>query len=323
MKILSSRDIYAFLKSELSEFRYEYNISVPKNRQISSDWPGETNPQILVKMAIPLFIFAATVSRSLRDWRQGRHPDKKLVDILKYETRSQTSKLDATYYPILGQLLIDLSELDRDDRVRDFRQIVGPIIVLASPLSTASLSRLLTIPKLDIDSELDLLHSVLDIPFDGDTDAPVKLLHLSFRDFLVDPKKREKRETNRFWIDEEKTHERLLEKCLKLLSEGEYHLRKYFYAQQIPGSRLTDIDKQNILDHLPPEVQYACLYWVYHFKGSQRRVQDGDEIHQFLERHLLHWIETLSLIRRVSESIGMIGELQSMTDVSNLVILYL
>ncbi len=90
----------------------------------------------------------------------------------------------------------------------------------------------------------------------------------------------------------------------------------------MPGRRRTDIDKQIILAHLPLEIQYACLYWVYHLKGSKRRVRDGDEIHRFLERYLLHWLEALSLIGRVSESVGMIDELQSMTDVSYPAILY-
>jgi hypothetical protein len=138
-------DIHIFLESELSEFRGKYNNFVSKDRQLSSDWPGQRNLQILVKMAIPLFIFAATISRFLRDWKGGRHPDKKLEDIFKYQTRSQTSKLDATYAPVLDQLLIDLSRLAQDDRTTHFREIVGPIIVLANPLSSGSLSRLLGI----------------------------------------------------------------------------------------------------------------------------------------------------------------------------------
>jgi hypothetical protein len=90
----------------------------------------------------------------------------------------------------------------------------------------------------------------------------------------------------------------------------------------MPGKPRADIDKQTILACLPLEVQYACLYWVYHLKGSKRRVRDGDEIHRFLERYLLHWLEALSLIGRVSESVGMIDELRSMTNVSYPVILY-
>lgn len=87
-------------------------------------------------------------------------------------------------------MFIGFEDSDRDDVTGKFKEIIASIVVLDTPLSTTSLSRLLGIPKRDIDTRLDLLHSVLNIP--SDTNAPVKLLHLSFRDFLVDPKKRDK-----------------------------------------------------------------------------------------------------------------------------------
>jgi hypothetical protein len=309
-KDIIEHDIHTFLEFELSNFRGKYNNLVPKDRQLSSDWPGKTNLQILVRMAVPLFIFAKTISRFLGDWKGGRHPDKKLNDILKYQTRSQTSKLDATYAPVLDQLLIDLSGPAQENRARQFREIVGPIIILANPLSTISLSRLLEIDKLDVDSELDLLHSVLDIP--SNPGMPIKLLHLSFRDFLVDPKKCD---NNPFWVSEIKTHEKLMTKCLDLLLK---HLKKDICRLQIPGKTRASLDKQTILNCLPSEVQYACLYWVYHLKESEGVIRDGDQIEYFLERHFLHWLEALSLIGRLSESIGMIDNLLAVVDVSNL-----
>ncbi|KAI0388200.1 WD40-repeat-containing domain protein [Xylariaceae sp. FL0594] len=57
-------------------------------------------------MAIPLFIFAATACRFLADSRTGT-PDMNLRRILEYETRSQESRIDATYLPVLNQLLAD------------------------------------------------------------------------------------------------------------------------------------------------------------------------------------------------------------------------
>ncbi|RYP48397.1 hypothetical protein DL768_005716 [Monosporascus sp. mg162] len=55
----------------------------------------KANVLILVEMAIPLFIFAATACRFLADRRNGT-PDTKLRKILEQKTRSQKSKLDAT-----------------------------------------------------------------------------------------------------------------------------------------------------------------------------------------------------------------------------------
>jgi hypothetical protein len=54
-------DISLFLVNELGRIRGEYNADRSDGQQLASDWPGRANTQTLVKMAIPLFIFATTV----------------------------------------------------------------------------------------------------------------------------------------------------------------------------------------------------------------------------------------------------------------------
>ena len=46
-------------------------------------WPGPTNPQILAKRAVPLFIFAKTVCMFVEDRGFG-DPKEQLNKILKY-----------------------------------------------------------------------------------------------------------------------------------------------------------------------------------------------------------------------------------------------
>src|SRR2546423_44602 len=196
-------DISEFLKHKLAEIRDE--------RSLSGDWPGERKIQVLVNMAIPLFIFAATVCRFVGD--PNWDPEKRLAIVLEYQTASQASKLDKTYLPILNQLVVEQDESEKTILATEFREGVGSIILLADPLSTASLASLLDIPKIDVDRRLDLLHSVLNVPINQD--SPVRLLHLSFRDFLVNPKKCGK---SQFWVDERKTHEMIVSKCLQLMS---------------------------------------------------------------------------------------------------------
>src|SRR5205814_9976618 len=120
------------------------------------------NVQILVSMAIPLFTFAATVCRFLADRKCS--PDKQLNKVMAYQTRSQESKLDATYLPVLAQQLAGLSAREKDAVLEEFQTIIGSIVLLASPLSAASLASVLGIDRRDIDNRLDLLHSVLSVP---------------------------------------------------------------------------------------------------------------------------------------------------------------
>jgi hypothetical protein len=301
-------DISAFLKDEFAKIRDDCNCSRTPDSSLLLDWPGDRTIQALAKMATPLFIFAATVCRFVGDHRWD--PEEQLATVLKYQTTSQASTLDRTYLPVLDRLLIDLTDSQKERLTEEFREIVGSIVILADPLSVSSLARLLGIPKKTIDRRLDSLHSVLSIP--ANQDSPVRLLHLSFRDFLLDVEKRGK---SPFWVDERETHETIAIKCLELMSQPQC-LREDICELETPGKLRTKIDSQTIDRRLPADVRYACRHWVYHLENNNRPIRDQDRVHIFLREHFLHWLEALSLIGKISESIPLIHTLQLLFPVS-------
>jgi hypothetical protein len=301
-------DISAFLEHELAIIRDDYNKSVKSNRrQLPADWPGQTNIQILVEMAMPLFIFATTVCRFIHDRRCGQ-PNEQLAKVLKYQTKSQASKLDATYLPVLNQLLVGVTKSEKQGIVEEFQQVVGSIVILASPLSATSLDRLLGVPEGTVESRTDLLHSVLSIP--SRPNRPIRLLHLSFRDFLVDT---EKSEINPFWVEEKKAHQRIANRCIRLMSSS---LKQDICGLEAPGMLVTDVASSQVDQCLPLEVRYACLYWIQHLQKSGAQLYDNDQVHWFLQVHFLHWLEALSWIWKTSEGILAILSLEAQISVS-------
>ena len=180
------------------------------------------------------------------------------------------------------------------------------------------MSRLIHLTEEVIDQTLEDLHAILDIP--EDRTRPLRLHHPSFRDFLLDKGRcsdpnPQKRGNSPFWVDERETHERLTSKCLQLMSSPK-GLKQNMCNLTRPGTLRSEIDSRTIDDGLPPEMRYACRYWVHHLEQSKGRICDGDSVHTFLQKYFLYWLEALSLIGSASESIGMIDELQSMTSVS-------
>ena len=298
-KEIIEHDIALFLEHELE--------MVSKQRSLPLGWPSRDHIRALVQMAIPLFIFAATACRYIGDKRGN--PRKRLEILLQYQTANHISKLDRTYLPILTQLFDDEDELDRERETSEFREVVGSIVILESPLSIISLANLLDIPKEDISCRLDLLHSVLNIPIDEN--MPIRPLHLSFRNFLLDPQKRGK---SPFWVDEEETHKKLASDCLQLLS-SQKGLRQNMCNLTSPGTLRSEIDCQIIDNALSLEVQYACRYWVQHLAKSRNRICDGDLVHTFLQNYFLYWLEAMSLMGETSECIHIIDSLQLLTDV--------
>jgi len=301
------QDISAFLGHELARIRDEYNSKAPERLSLPPNWPGEHVIRTVTQMAVPLFIFAATVCRFVGDpaWSD---PANQLNKILQYQTKADNSeldKLDETYLPILNQLIVGRTDSQRSHLLANFRDVVGPIVLLAHPLSVLSLARLLNITPQAIYGRLESLHSVLDIPAEECT--PVRLFHLSFRDFLVDPSKQT---TNDFWIDETKYHKALADRCVQIMNQ---HLKRDICNQQVPGKLRSEIDHQTIDAALPPVAQYACQYWVHHLKESKITIRDGGPVHSLLTSHLLHWLEALSLLGRISESLGMVDDLLALS----------
>jgi hypothetical protein len=258
-------------------------------------------------MAVPLFIFAATTCRFLSD--QRHHPEDQLSTILKYQTMSQ--KLHKTYLPVLHQLTGDDSDEERDYFVCRFHKIVGAIILLFEPLSAGRLAGLLSTQISEVCLQLDFLHSVLQIPED---DSPIRLLHLSFKDFLTDNKTREE---TAFWVDEKRRHLSLADQCLERMGAVP-GLRQDICELNSPGVLAKEVHPEAVNMNMARDLRYACLYWVDHLVKADGFIRDGDKVHQFLAKHIIHWIEALSILKSLHKATSYIQALQSLVvSVSN------
>ncbi|KAF1828915.1 hypothetical protein BDW02DRAFT_584119 [Decorospora gaudefroyi] len=237
LRITIEHDIRLFLEHELS--------AIQKERRLALDWPATQQILALVELAVPLFIYAATVCRYVGT--KGGDPKEYLNKVLQYP-KAAFSQLDRTYLPVLDQLLGEQEERDREDWLQVFRGLVGSIVILESPLSIGSLARLLQVSRKQVKRRLDALHSVLSIPNGGL--VPIRILHLSFREFLIDPQKQGK---SPFWVDEKSTHIKLASRCLKLMS-SQSGLRQDMCSLVDPGVLRSEINNGTVASSLPPKL---------------------------------------------------------------------
>ncbi|KAK5011503.1 hypothetical protein LTR28_001220 [Elasticomyces elasticus] len=73
--------------------------------------------------------------------------------------------------------------------------------------------------------------------------------------------------------------------------------------------------RKKVEECLLPHVQYACRYWVEHlrrcaFAAEEAARRAAIEVHEFLELHLLHWLEAMGLIARVDEMVESVIQLE-------------
>ncbi|KAK7582833.1 hypothetical protein V3481_012131 [Fusarium oxysporum f. sp. vasinfectum] len=299
-QLIIEHDISVFLRHEFTNIRNRFNEVAEEELKLPVHWPGESNLEKLTMAAVPLFIFAATLCRFVNDSCLG-NPDELLQSVLYHTGNGHASKLGMTYSPVLKQQVITRSGRERCDIIESFRLIVGTIITLASPLSMHALALLLDVHVNKVTTRLRVLHSVLEVP--ESLDSPVRLLHLSFRDYLVDP---ENRETVEFWVDEKLAHRNLAKHCLRVMRGV---LRENICGLSFPGMRRSAVGVRQLEEHMPSHLQYACMYWVHHQTKGDFEVNDSHEICDFLTTHFLHWVEALSLMGRAGEGLDSIRSL--------------
>ncbi|KAJ6055864.1 hypothetical protein N7444_004962 [Penicillium canescens] len=285
-------DIHLFLLDRFAKIQHDRNIS--------KDWPGDNIIRELVTMSAPLFISAATICRYIEnsEWDPKLRLAEFLTDQAKY-----ISRMDKTYLPILTRLLDDQesdeSEQQQQQLLQEFQNTVGVIVLLAVPLSINALSQFLGIGADKISNLLDLFRSVLSIP--GDRNQPVRILHLSFQDFLVQSK-------TKFLVDKPKKHKDIAKFCLKTMRS---HLQKDICNLASPRTHRADIDPQHIRQYLPPDLQYSCRYWIHHLEKSQALSSEIEDVRLFLQKHFLHWVEAMSLLGLTSEVVKIINLVQT------------
>ncbi|KAA6414866.1 MAG: hypothetical protein FRX48_01616 [Lasallia pustulata] len=307
-----NHDITIYLK-------YKLGLIGREKPSLSASWPGEETVNQLVQIASGLFIWAATACRFIQEVERVVLIRKRLAAILQIGSSivgEQPEKyLNEIYTTVLRHSIpAKCSEEEKEEFLSMLRDILGSIVTLLSPLSIHSLSRLLNFQPGEVDDYLEDLHAILDIS--RDHNRLLRLHHPSFRDFLL---KKDRYNDSNFWVDEKPANETLAARCIQLMSTS---LKEDICGVTIPGTLVADIKRSRVEQCLPLEVQYACLHWVKHLRGSDAQLRDNDYVHQFLQKHLLHWLEALSWMQKISEGILEIISLESIASVVNCPNLY-
>jgi NACHT domain len=275
---------------------------------MGADWPGEQVVRRLVQKACGLFIWAAIACRFIR---AGPFAERRLHTLLEGSTIAFTPKMHlGEIYSTVLKTSVRPSYMEQEKQwlYSMLREILGTIVVLFSPLSAGALSRLLPVTQQDLDQTLKDLHAILDIP--KDQTRPLRLHHPSFRDFLLNT---DICGDQNFRVDKKQAHRTLTASCIRLMSTS---LRQDICGMGAPSVLVTDIESSQVEHCLSSEVQYACLYWVQHLQKGGAQLYDNCHVHEFLQVYLLHWLETLSWMRKISEGILAITSLVSIALVS-------
>jgi WD40 repeat protein len=294
-------DIRKYFWHEFAKIKDE-RMHLNPPRPLPNNWPTIKDVEALVKSAGPLFIFASTVCRFVAE----KSPKRRLDAIIEGQQDASTLHLrdDHSYYlrSLYLQILQEIEHgfgdnAEGTNKVKSFREVVGSLICLRTPLSISQFTRILGTDDDDDDNRmvdvLDQLRSVIRIP--RDRKQPLQFLHLSFQELLLDSSHHH---NEKFRIDRREAHALLYKRCLQYLSRPGVLRRDMMNVGNFVTTR-DDFTAEQIEEFIPRETSYACRF-LLHFRDSEAKLcnESVSELCPFLECHFLHWIETMEWTRK-------------------------
>jgi hypothetical protein len=201
---------------------------------------------------------------------------------------------------LYDSMLERVKNLPRPKYVEFCRLVICAVFAAYRPLHLLELATMSGLPA-TIYTRIKSVREIIDMcgSFLTVLDDRVYLIHQSVKDYLTT-----KESTFIFRHGVQGVHLSLFNRSLEILHEV---LRRDIYALEHPGASIVNMARPQ--DDPLALVEYPCVYWISHLNDAMLDtddltfaddMEDGGVIYQFLEEHLLHWLEALSLLRAVS-----------------------
>lgn len=272
---VARRDVSVLIEARMRKIASDHNLG--------HEWPTRQKTQELIDLAAGLFIWAKTACDFIES---STIPPQKRLETVLYK-KEHVHHLDGLYDTTLRASL----EWDEPDVREAFEVFVGIIISAETPLSIGAIDRIAaSFPKCTALRASDLLNHLQSLLVKVDTSdvaAPVKLLHVSFRDFLT------QNNASDFYIDTTPCHTNMALACFGIMNLA---LKRNICG--VPDSEVADMIRWGIHPRLDDEVlRYAILHGIDHVvKAPTSHISEvlAEAVTEFIDLHLLHWLETLA-----------------------------
>ncbi|KAF7971103.1 hypothetical protein HWV62_22104 [Athelia sp. TMB] len=254
---------------------------------VGPDWPGDDALRALARRSGGLFVWIATICVYLRT---VYHPRKKLRALLAKSPQEGFAP-DKTMDSLYATVLAACGEWDDADFVEDYGLVMGAIMAAKRPLSLTALRALHeSIQELSPGDLLARFGSVL-VGF-RDPDQPIRILHLSFREFITD-RAANGDGTRQFYISEAAHSSRLAVTCLKFLNS---ELRN---TAGISGIGYLSMPSENFpgipeISGISERTLYCCEHWIDHLVDVEDPNKISEDVSIFISEHLTSWLEIVA-----------------------------
>jgi TorA maturation chaperone TorD len=85
----------------------------------------------------------------------------------------------------------------------------------------------------------------------------------------------------------------------------------------LSGKKIVSYLAERRYEDIPEFLAYACGSWTFHFIHADNNAESA-ELKDFFERHLLRWMDCLSILGKLGTAMHSLHKLESWAKVSNL-----
>ena len=301
-------DIRLYFTHELSELKASHDGL--------DDWPTKVQLDLLCEQAGGLFVYAVASVEFIGN--TNHDPRERLDRLLESPGGSSThtgnTALDSLYMSILQEAFNN----DDPEVYSKIRSVLGAVVLAASPLSPSTIATLLGFDTEEVFLSLSLVQSLLVIQ--EDVNHPVRPLHRSFPEFIVDP---DRCTDERFRVSPPDHHPGLLIGCLDLMNRS---LEKNMCGipDAVTNDKIDDL-QERAEQYIGPGLRYACESWHKHPVDAHTPPAHIHKItsllHRFLQKKFLFWLEVLSVLDNVRDAVDALDVVTNWLEVRQIYIL--
>ena len=258
--------------------------------------------RVLVRHSQQLFQWAATACKFIQE--DGVNPRKQLNLLLQSGDSASVRPLDQLYQTILDQLF------PSHNSRQSFQDVMAVILALHEPLSLASLSVLFySNEDLDVRYIIKRMGSLLDGVFDEE--KPIRPLHVSFRDFLLDEVR-----SSTFHVCVSPQHSLSLGQALLACMRDKLRFNICgLKDSRVRNANVSDLDDRVKLA-IPPHLSYSCRYWMDHLQHTDCTPKLLKETTCFFKDFFPYWLEAISLLSHTSRAFPILSAQAACTMLS-------
>jgi len=247
---------------------------------------------------------------------------KMLGDVPRWKTLSVLQELPPGLEPLYDRMMKQILHL-KDGQSKEYcLQILRSVTTAYRPLILEELVPVAGLPG-NLLQDIKSLQELVEMcgSFLTVRRETAHFVHLSAKDYFVKGGGQ-----NIFSTGLVAEHSVIFDRCLKSMSL--ILNKRDLCSLGWPGTRATEAK----INRSVQSIEYACCFWVDHLdriresvsiEQSQDLLTDNGRVHEFLQSHLLHWLEAMSLLGKINDGVLIFKHLKEMIKVSSHPTIYL